>query len=723
MVPAYFSYFTGGIKQTSPVGEVSLHLLSTIIKKRPKNKTARLRSLERKSEAYNELKSSFDYITPSGVFRSRKATALERASSIVGLDFDDVPSVKRFRSLLLKDQILGPSIVLLFKSPSGNGVKAFIATDQSQATHQEYFIAISNYIAHSCPDLKPFFDTSVGDIARACYLPYDPEVYVNEAYADSPLGALEAVLNINTLHKAIGESQVAQDSSKNFAAEQHHSSLLNKVERWTSAVEANDNFPDEYATWRDLGFSLASLGEPGRAFFHRISRLSNKYTNRETDQKFTSLLKNHNGLTTIKTFFYLCKKAGISPTTDKGESSPFNADAPTFAPNLYLSLPAFLQDCCKPFSCPRERDIMLLSTLGVLSGCFPKVTGVYRHDEVRANLFCFIVASAASGKSSMKWARQLAYPLHVAAQHESQQATQAKCEARQLYLPANTSAAAIIKLLASNAERGIICETEADTLSLALSQDWGSFSDLLRKAFHHEPYGYARKTGDELHELQCPQISIVLTGTPGQVRRLIPSSEDGLFSRFMHYSYNTEHTWSDVSPGNRYGNLADYFSPLSDQLTKIVKQNNRPIKVTLSKSCWSKLNTDGETALKAAVPYYGNDAGSVVKRVGLIMFRIAMILAVLRDFEKGATATGTIRCTAQDFDSASHIAQVLREHAYNLLKSMPNSISKSKVKDKQIIKLENIAEAQRLHSQGLSLRQISKAINVAFTTVGAWLKT
>ena len=41
----------------------------------------------------------------------------------------------------------------------------------------------------------------------------------------------------------------------------------------------------------------------------------------------------------------------------------------------------------------------------------------------------------------------------------------------------------VIKHLVNNDGSGIIVETEADTISNSLRQEWGSFSDLIRKSF------------------------------------------------------------------------------------------------------------------------------------------------------------------------------------------------------------------------------------------------
>lgn len=86
-----------------------------------------------------------------------------------------------------------------------------------------------------------------------------------------------------------------------------------------------------------------------------------------------------------------------------------------------------------------------------------------------------------------------------------------------LIIPANSSASAFIKTLAYNNSTGLMFETEGDTLSQILKSDYGNYSDTLRKAFHHEPVSLCRRKDREFLEVDCPKLSVVLAGTPGQV--------------------------------------------------------------------------------------------------------------------------------------------------------------------------------------------------------------
>ena len=70
----------------------------------------------------------------------------------------------------------------------------------------------------------------------------------------------------------------------------------------------------------------------------------------------------------------------------------------------------------------------------------------------------------------------------------------------------------------------------ADTLSTSLNQDYNHGSDILRNTFDHERISYNRRTDHEYRELKETFLSMVLSGTPNQVKSLIPSAENGLFS-------------------------------------------------------------------------------------------------------------------------------------------------------------------------------------------------
>ncbi len=59
-----------------------------------------------------------------------------------------------------------------------------------------------------------------------------------------------------------------------------------------------------------------------------------------------------------------------------------------------------------------------------------------------------------------------------------------------------------------------------------------------------------------------PHISALLSGTPGQIRKLIPDSENGLFSRFMYYHLPMKPDWNDVFADLSDASLDDAYAAL-----------------------------------------------------------------------------------------------------------------------------------------------------------------
>ncbi|MBC6991944.1 DUF3987 domain-containing protein [Hymenobacter sp. BT491] len=426
-----------------------------------------------------------------------------------------------------------------------------------------------------------------------------------------------------------------------------------------------------------------------------------------------------------------------------------NPPPPTFAAAVYDALPNFLQRACYPFE-GHEKAVMLLGTLAVLSGCFPAVGGTYNKRRFGLNLFTFIIAPAASGKGTLAWARRLAWPHHKALTDASRAArldyeaelaaykTAGKAKAsltpppaapppyKLLYLPGNTTAAALQTALAENDGRGIMCETEADTLTGALGADFGNFSDVLRKAFQHEPISLLRKTDRQHLDLARPALSIALTGTPGQLPRLMPSAEDGLVSRFLFYVFEQTPTWQDVSP-SAGPPLDPYFDRLAEELTRMIaavpeadEAGTYPVEITLAAPDWQRLNTAGAAGLDEALALAGGAGGSSAYRLGLVAWRIAGLLTLLRCFENGQAPTGRLEADPADVGTALAIMDTARAHALAVLAMLPTP---GGTPSRYAAKAEQETRAQELHAQGLGVREIARQVGVHFTTVARWLRS
>jgi hypothetical protein len=219
---------------------------------------------------------------------------------------------------------------------------------------------------------------------------------------------------------------------------------------------------------------------------------------------------------------------------------------------VYELLPSVLKNLTDNFE-GRERDIVLISSLSVLSACLPNIYGMYDSDKVYPNLYSMIIAPAASGKGVMNKSRILVEKIHdrlLELSLEEQKACKEEkkkgkekdfenCPSPEIkILPANISTSEMYSYLSRSQNGLIIIESEADTMGIMLNNDWSNYSDVLRKAFQHENLSISRKIENIFVEIKEPKLSLLLSGTPQQLKSLIKSKENGLFSRFIVYSFD-----------------------------------------------------------------------------------------------------------------------------------------------------------------------------------------
>jgi hypothetical protein len=293
-----------------------------------------------------------------------------------------------------------------------------------------------------------------------------------------------------------------------------------------------------------------------------------------------------------------------------------------------------------------------------------------------------------------------------------------KPDFRILFFPGNISSASIIDLLEKCEGSGIICETEADTLSNSLKKEWGNFSDILRKAFHHEPVSLSRKTRNEFIEISSPKLSVALSGTPSQVKALIPSADDGLSSRFIYYLFKEVPVWKDVSPSDK-PNLTDYFAQVGEVVKNLANFTERyPTEFDLAENQWFSLNNLGTKWLKEIYAFVSEDAISAVKRLGLITFRFAMILSVIRKFERNIQDTKII-CEDEDFNTAVTLLEVYIEHSILMFCELPKS--KEQVVDPNIKRFFLALPSGRTFARQEALK-IGDSLGIKPRTVDKYLK-
>ncbi len=378
-------------------------------------------------------------------------------------------------------------------------------------------------------------------------------------------------------------------------------------------------------------------------------------------------------------------------------------EMPTFSDDLPAAPTAFISEVLKVAKTPEQADSLFLGAVATTSACFPNVYGVYDGLEVNANLFLMVTATAACGKGYLNLCRKLVEPIQrtlekqfedeyeeyeeLMLQHHLGQIEEKPEEPipSSLYIPANSSATAFCKALANNYGTGLVFETEGDTLSTVLASGFGQFSDVLRKAFHHETISYKRRTGNEYVKIENPRLSMVLAGTPNQLHRLFPSSENGLFSRFMFYKMNSQLVWHNVFQDSDQRLVSD-FEALGERFLKLyerLKVHNGRIQVVLAPGQIDEFNAFFTTAQNDLAGRFGEGIVSSVRRMGLILFRICMVLTVLRAYENNRLADQLV-CSDEDFKIAFCATKTLLRHTASIYMSTKNDATSFRCYDDPI---------------------------------------
>lgn len=373
--------------------------------------------------------------------------------------------------------------------------------------------------------------------------------------------------------------------------------------------------------------------------------------------------------------------------------SPIDAPMESLLPfNIFDSqnmeiqlLPSMMKDIIHKGETPEEKDLLLLGSLTVMSSMMPNVQGIYGRKQLHPNLFLFVVGAAASGKGAIEPTLELARPLHEMQAAQSLKAIDewkilkankvediGPCPGFAAHIiPANTTATAFYRMLYDLKGQGLLFETEADTLSNMLSnKNFGNYSDGLRKAFHHESIQYHRKVDNEHVEIPDPQLSVCLTGTPNQIKRLVDNVENGLFSRFMFYHLHQDLLWKDQFANSDKEPLSDTFYHMGSRLLegyKYLSSREKPLLFRLTEMQQSEFNDYFQYYQVDIAHQLGSESVSSVRRLAISAYRIAMVLSVLRHLEEvearaETKQTDEIVCCDSDFYFGMYVIEVLTQH-------------------------------------------------------------
>ena len=467
-----------------------------------------------------------------------------------------------------------------------------------------------------------------------------------------------------------------------------------------------------YTEWLKVGFAIASeFGEAGRRYFHDISALYTGYDATECDKKYDECLKSDNGRTNISTLFYLAEQQGVklphqersisknqaqistNATTDKNvavsfvESQAEDRTLPLLDPSVYTNLPSILRKAVDTMHIPQEKDLVLIGSIVTLSSVLLPFRTIFHGRTIFPNMFLFVPGPAGSGKGRLDFCYRLVRPIHndkrelwqlqqeeykqeldryraLSKKEKANTTSPVKPPITLLRIPANSSATSFAEAMADNGNM-LMFETEGDTVVNTFKSDYGNYSDNFRKAFAHEEFGYLRRGNDsEEKEVHNPRLSVVLSGTPEQVKSLIPNAENGLLSRFIFYTLSATDEWLDGFSGYDADNpLEKVFDDLGNEVERYYQhlKNIQEVWFTLSFVQQQKFNDYFAEEKQRMKALNGDLYNASTHRLSWALLRISMILTALRCMDTGKVPE-KVECSDIDFDIALSIIRTVSHH-------------------------------------------------------------
>ena len=491
------------------------------------------------------------------------------------------------------------------------------------------------------------------------------------------------------------------------------SDTATRVESLIAQLKASHtDITSGYTEWLKVGFAIASeFGETGRRYFHDISALYTGYDATECDKKYDECLKSDNGRTNIATLFYLAEQQGVKlphqernishnqahiptdATSDKNvavsfvESQAEDRTLPLLDPSAYTNLPSILRKAVDTMHIRQEKDLVLIGSIVTLSSVLLPFRTIFHGRTIFPNMFLFVPGPAGSGKGRLDFCYRLVRPIHndkrelwqlqqeeykqeldryraLSKKEKANTTSPVKPPITLQRVPANCSATSFAEAMADNGNM-LMFETEGDTVVNTFKSDYGNYSDNFRKAFAHEEFGYLRRGNDsEEKEVHNPRLSVVLSGTPEQVKSLIPNAENGLLSRFIFYTLSATDEWLDGFSGYDTENpLEKVFDDLGAEVERYYQhlKSIQEVWFSLSFVQQQKFNDYFAEEKQRMKELNGDLYNASTHRLSWALLRISMILSALRCMDTGKVPE-KIECSDTDFDTALSIIRTISQH-------------------------------------------------------------
>lgn len=246
---------------------------------------------EKNSEKRKKLKKLLPGVTFSGLFASRRDSAIISHSGYICIDLDDLEEVEATKLLLSNDKF----VYSCFNSTSDTGLRVLFRING--AKHRESYYGIASYLL-SAYGLIPDPQSMV--LSRSFYVTFDPKIY--RAKNTVPI-FINYVKEVEPKKKDINFTYADDDFER----------LLSQIQQRKIDICSG------YHDWLKIGFALVDkFGEGGRAYYHTICEQSPTYNYKRNDKQYNYCMRSKNAhVATISTFFYFCKQAGLQVNSER----------------------------------------------------------------------------------------------------------------------------------------------------------------------------------------------------------------------------------------------------------------------------------------------------------------------------------------------------------------------------------------------------------------------
>lgn len=355
---------------------------------------------------------------------------------------------------------------------------------------------------------------------------------------------------------------------------------------------------------------------------------------------------------------------------------------------IYNRLPDYFQKILLNYY-KREKDVLLTASIVAISSVLPNMIFYYDRRKFFPNLYGMISAPAASGKGVMNKARNLVSPIHKeliqTSLEDIRKWKKDQKDGKQVglspqlkvkILAGNISSAELYAYLNSSEHGLLMMESEADIIGNMLTNDWSSYSPILRNAFQNEPISMVRKMDKLFVEIEEPVLSLLLSGTPDQFKNIIKSRENGLFSRFLVYAFDEVSPFRDVYEFEDDEDPDKNIQEVSSELLNIYRKLN-----DLEKPIVFKLQTNQQRRLiklftkiqRDILENHPNGFSAHIMRYALMFNKIALVLSVMRQHSR-LDGTSSLICTHEDYLIAERLIKTYIKHALIVYYSFDDSI-------------------------------------------------